>query len=281
MSSIKIDISNISKMPHFKRDLFLLVVVVPVILSLVFLLPESTKTQLILNKNSPQLPTLFTSHFVHLDADHFLGNVIFYIILVIPVYTLNLLAGQVRKFYFMVLSFFFLLPFLISIADLLLVPGNASSLGFSGIVSAFLGFLPYSALMYFKKTCNWKVGILPFLNIIIFFTFGIVALTYFVSTLYILILLAIVWGLFFGFAAMVVRNASLKKSLSSIKYALGKKKLLQIVPIIYLIGLASLFPKKIIIGNNVVGIHIHYFGFIFGFFVPYIFIIQEFRRKKK
>jgi hypothetical protein len=281
LSTIKKSISNISKTPHFKRDLFLLVVVVPVVLSLLFLLPDSTKDQLILHKDSPQALTLYTSNFIHLDAAHLFGNVIFYIVLVIPVYILNLRAEQIRKFYLMMLLFFTLLPVLILVLDLRLLP-TGTSLGFSGIVAAFLGFLPYSAFSYFKKSEGWKTGISTFLFIVLFFSFGFILLTYFEFTLYNFILLTIVWGLSFGFFILAIRNAAIKESLSSMIYALKKKRLLLSVPLIYFFGLGSLFPENIRIGNGTVGIDIHYIGFFFGFFVPYLFIIrEEFKRKKK
>jgi hypothetical protein len=76
--------------------MFLLVVLVPAMLLMLFLPPISEKNQLILHKDTPSLLSLFANHFTHLEAEHFMWNVIFYIILVIPIYILNFRATQME-----------------------------------------------------------------------------------------------------------------------------------------------------------------------------------------
>jgi len=153
---------------------------IPFLLFLLFLLPNSIKDQLILYKNAPRLFSFFTAHFVHKEFEHLLSNVILYKLLVIPVYLLNFHAEQRRNFYLMAFLIFLPLPFLLSTIDL--STPSSSYLGFSGIVSAFLGFLPYSALIYFKKSLNWEAGISNFLNIVLYSSLGFVLLTYFEFT---------------------------------------------------------------------------------------------------
>jgi len=283
--SIKKSIVDISKKPHFKRDLFLLVAVIPFILSLLFLLPTSTKDQLILHKDSPQIYTLFTNHFIHKEADHFFNNIASYTVLIMPIYLLNLQAGQRRKFYLMMLSSFTLLPFLLSFLDLL-IPAR-ESLGFSGIVAAFVGFLPYSLSSYLKKSYDWKVRISTVLTLVLLFSFGVIAvrLLYYGFTISKLMLLAVVWGLVFAKFIIALRGASLKVYLSPLKqmfkrYGLTAIILLVILITIYLERLLGLFPEEIVVGSSIIGIHTHYAGFVFGFLISYFFVKEEFRKKK-
>jgi hypothetical protein len=284
LSLTKTSIKNTFKDSQFQRDLFILIVLIPAALLLLFLLPASEKDSLILYHNNPNIISAYTTNFVHKGFDHFWGNAVSYVVLIIPIYLLNLSAGKTRKFYLMMLSSFILLPFLLSFVALL-VPTN-STLGFSGIVAAFLGFLPYSILSYLKKSNNWKIGISGILNSVLIFSFGIIIfnLPAALSNLYGLLLLAVVGGLFFSSFVMLARDGSLKVCLSSSKRLFKKNKLvgfiLLFLSLFYLVSVPDLF-QIIRTENTITGIHVHYAGFIFGFFVSYIFVRNEFKRKRK
>jgi len=171
---------------HLRRDLFLLAFCVPLVLLLVFLLPESAKDSLALHTDAPNVVSLFTAHFVHEDVGHFLGNVASYLAFAIPACLLGFLAGRVRELRLAVVLIFILVP-PSSSALCLLTPG-ARFLGFSGIVAAFWGLLPYFSLSYFKKRCNWEFGILSLLNLVLLFDAAVLSGLYFELAPYHLVL---------------------------------------------------------------------------------------------
>ncbi len=289
VGSIRKGIRNISKKPYFKRDMFLLVVVIPAMLTLLFLLPSSIKNELTLYHGSPNAVSFYTTHFIHESFYHFSSNLVFYLMFIIPIYLLCQLADQRKKFYLMLASIFFVLPFLLSIVTLL-VPASESlfsiptskSLGFSGIVSALFGFLPYSTLSYFKKSLGQKTGIFNLLMMAFFLLLGSALLTYPEPlTLSRISFLILVWGLLFGYSIRILRDASLKAYFSSVIDKISKNRIFRGGFLaLYLLGLIAVFPEELRIGKDMVGVHIHLIGFAFGFLISYIFVREEFRQKK-
>lgn len=274
------DVKALVRGSQFRKDTLLLVVVIPLMLLSLFLLPSYAKNQLILEKEHPTLLALYTTNFVHEHTGHFVENLGFYLLVVIPVYILNFRAGEMRNFYRMMLLCFILLPFLLSLFDLL-IP-TRRTLGFSGIDAAWLGFLPYSVLIYFKKSHGWKPDLRSSLNLAIMFSLGIILirLQFYGATLLKLTLFCLVEGLFLVGFVTQVRAYSPKVYFSPLKrmfrsYRLAGVYLLASLVAVYLVGLAGLFPEEIVrIAEGrltITGIHSHYVGFIFGFLVSYTF----------
>lgn len=171
-----------------------------------------------------------------------------------------------------------LLPFLLSTIgwalrhfEVLKIGGK--SLGFSGIVSAFIGFLPYSALNFLKKFYRWKTSIAHLLLAVLSFSFGIIPLIYPDR----LFLLTLVWGSFLWFLFMSYRNSSLGNCLSSLKIVRVKNKgifaLVSLSALLYLISIFSLFPRVLIFGETMVDITSHYVGLCFGFIISYFLFV--------
>jgi hypothetical protein len=175
------------------------------------------------------------------------------------------------------------LPLLLSTTTLALMPAEriGHSFGFSGIVAAFVGFLPYSILNFLKKTYKWGANIANFMLVIFLFSAGIIAFTYFEPTFSKLLMLTIVWGLFLGYLVKTLKDVSSRACLPSLKHALTKSKLVVGSALIYLFGLVSLFPEKLRVGGGITDISSHWVGFGYGFWVSYFFFIYLARRHSK
>lgn len=97
----------------------ILILSVPVVLSAVFLLPEGVQNGLILEYGDPSVFDLWGSTFVHMGWSHFANNLVSYCLLIVPIYLFSVLSGEKRLFRYVFLSFLFVLPFVISLANLL------------------------------------------------------------------------------------------------------------------------------------------------------------------
>lgn len=105
-----------------------------------------------------------------------------------------------------------------------------------------------------------------------------------------LMLLALVWGLFLTGLTTELRTHSPKVYFSPLKQIFRKYRLVSVyfllsLVVIYLVSLIGLFPEEIVEvtaeGRIITGIHTHFAGLAFGFLVSYVFIRNEFRRKRK
>lgn len=125
----------------------LALLVVPAVLLAVFSLPMETRRGLAFSYEAPTLLTAFTSSFVHLDAGHLLTNLGGYFLVVPVVYLLCVLSGRRGLFYVVSVTFIAAFPVVLSYLNLAITrPGL--EVGFSGIVLAFLGFLPLALTSY-------------------------------------------------------------------------------------------------------------------------------------
>lgn len=86
------------------------------------------------------LPLAFTSSYVHAGPRYLWGNVLGYILIMTAVFPLAVLAGRKRELLGISMFHLLIVPFIVSWSSLIL-PGNASASGFSGVNAAFLGTL--------------------------------------------------------------------------------------------------------------------------------------------
>ena len=117
------------------------VAAVPVILVLVFTLPETTRRSMAFTYTDPTVSTAFTAHYVHLHVDHLAANLAGYGLLAGAGYLLAAASGHRRLFFTAFVTFCLAFPFALSGLNLA-VPRNAVGFGFSGINMAFAGLLP-------------------------------------------------------------------------------------------------------------------------------------------
>ena len=114
---------------------------VPAALIAVFALPEATRRSLAFAYRDPTLLSAFTAHYVHLGADHLLGNLAGYGLLAGAGYALAVLSGRRRLFLTAFATYLGAFPFALSALNLA-VPRDAVGFGFSGVNMALGGLLP-------------------------------------------------------------------------------------------------------------------------------------------
>ncbi|PSP95516.1 hypothetical protein BRC91_02340 [Halobacteriales archaeon QS_4_62_28] len=123
---------------------------VPVVLAIVFSLSPSTRQSLVFEYTDPSLVTAFTAPFVHLSVGHLAVNVLGYAVVVAAAYLLSVASGRRQRFFVAFVTFVFVLPVLLSYLNLAVVRPTAG-LGFSGIVMAFVGYLPLALADYLEE----------------------------------------------------------------------------------------------------------------------------------
>jgi len=130
------------------RDISLLLILPVAVLMLVYFIPTSLLEQYaILDIKNPLLSQLFLANYAHVRFAHLMTNVVGYVIL-----TLVILAVEPKskKSITALLAIFIVLPVVTSLVTLqffMEVPGTPTSLGFSAIVYALVGFLALKFLL--------------------------------------------------------------------------------------------------------------------------------------
>ena len=112
-----------------------------------FLLPDRIAEGLVLSHADPSPLAAVTAHYVHRSADHLVGNLSVYALVVPTGYLLCLLADRRREFFVAFATYLLALPPVLSALDLALLPAGVV-LGFSGVAMAFVGFLPVAIVWY-------------------------------------------------------------------------------------------------------------------------------------
>jgi hypothetical protein len=156
------------------------ILAIPLLLSILhFFLPENLKEMLILHKSYLIGYELLTNHFIHVNLQHLEGNIEYYLISICLLYFPLLALNKRKLFYTLFILNLTILPIIIS---LIWIPININilhqqyerTLGFSGIVSSFLGIAVYVWILLFNKTLgiNTLFAYISFtLVILVSFTF--------------------------------------------------------------------------------------------------------------
>lgn len=122
------------------RDLLALAAV-PLALIGVFALPTPVRRSLVFEYGQPSPVTAAVSPYVHLEQAHLLVNLGGYVFLAGVAYALAVASGHRRRFFAVFVTFVVAFPPVLSYANLA-VPRHAYGFGFSGVVLAFVGYLP-------------------------------------------------------------------------------------------------------------------------------------------
>lgn len=134
------------------RDLAV-ILSVPVILLVVFGLPQPLKERLVLAYTEPTLVTAFTAHFVHFGTTHLVSNLLAYVFLIPLVYLLSVFSRRRTNFHIAFVTFLIVFPLVISGLNVVLVRPRIG-FGFSAINMAFFGFLPLALVGYLEVQFN-------------------------------------------------------------------------------------------------------------------------------
>lgn len=246
----------------------------PVIISAVMLLPANIQEGLKLNLQNPKFWEFLTSGFVHNSTSHYFDNLVAFIILillqVILINKMKLQKGYSYLLFFTIVSF----PIASSIVKILLYPSLMPmvkiSCGSSGIISALVGFIPMVWIIYLSKTSKKNLCTFSFFGMILSFIVLSFVIAYFPYHKNILLTLIII-------AVIVAFTVSYKKSIKHISLTIIREKnklllfYLLFLPLFFLSSPLLTFPLKLIQGNNSVDFFAHYIGFIYGFFISFVF----------
>ena len=123
---------------------------VPALLLLVFGLPRARREALALAYLDPTPLTAVTSHFVHLDVGHLGTNLAMYALVATVAYLLCALSGRRHEFFVAFAVFVLAFPAVLSALNVAL-SRPALGYGFSGVNTAFFGFLPIALTWYLSS----------------------------------------------------------------------------------------------------------------------------------
>jgi len=253
------------------RDL-LLIAVVPVVLTGVFLLPKSVQQGLILDFQNVSVFNLFSYGFVHRGLGHYAGNLVSYVTLALPAYLLCVLGNEKKLFRYTWLSFVLLFPPVIALIELVSAPIKTSA-GFSGVASAFLGFLAISLVLFLRNRVSKEIQTAHAV-VLYLVAAGIVSLTYSgVSGLTIGTFAATV--LLLAFYVYRIGVEEVKRVFGDISVMQGHLELGLFAFLFFLASPTMIFPANISRAGGTVDIFAHYLGLTLGFFLPLIYLIYR------
>ena len=256
----------ISKRFNFKtwkgKDWILFFIIIPFFMILIYLLPQ--KSILILNTNNPTVLSIFFSNYVHTTFWHLFSNLSSYLLIMLFLFKTE---HNRKRLYFVSIFLFLMLPFILSLLPIVTFPKNKNLLGFSGIVSAFLGYLVFSIYSYLKKNYYAKLE-LNFMYLLLFLSIFVWAIVNFFKLPFLLSLPIIGYSIF-----LLYQN---RNSIKKIYTELMDRNIFERVFLVCLFSylLSSglfLMPLQIRDGGNDVNIVIHWFGYCLGVLVALVF----------
>ncbi|WP_138006498.1 hypothetical protein [Halalkalirubrum salinum] len=141
------------------RERIAVFVVVPVLLLIVAALPQPVKEAWTLHLGTPSLIEAYLTNFVHGGLIHLGNNLLSYVFLMAVLLPLAVFADWKRELY--VTSFFFIavVPFIVSYYSVWTLQGTGveTTVGFSGVVAAFLGLLPILLFAFFQRAVSSNI----------------------------------------------------------------------------------------------------------------------------
>lgn len=252
------------------NDFIFFFVLIGTILTIIYLLPEKIKYYFILQQSNNTLISIFLSNYTHTDFNHFIGNLMIYWIIILLL--LNLETN--KKFFYEVSAFIFLiLPFMSSFA-VLYYTTRFSSLGFSAIVSGFMGYLIYAVYNYLKNIYKLPLNFLfPLLilsiNLTITVIFNLQNVPLFLKTTLIVISTILIF-IHLENIKQIVKIIKSKFNLPVKKHYTEISKISYFLMVfVFLFSLPLLIPSEIVKEKMTINILSHYVGYCFGALIPF------------
>jgi len=253
-------------------NLFLLSFV-PIVLVLIYLLPQGLQSGLILDTGSPFFFNFFTTAFVHQNLRHLLGNTVSYALVILPVFLMCALMRKKKRFYGILLVFVVLFPFVLSLGNYyafeFYIGESTSTMGFSGVVSALLGLMSLVIVSFSREELDLDLGYVDALWFLMFASL-VLALVYDpvsrATALVLAFLLLFSWNIW-----RKIDTVSLKEA-----WKMKGRFELVLLAVIFFVALSfSMFPGNLVSGGGFVNILSHYIGFCLGFLSSYVFFIWK------
>lgn len=245
---------------------------VPVVLALVYSLPMATRRSLALDYSAPSLVPAYASHFVHFTLTHLLVNVVGYVVVVSLLYLLAVAAGRRRQFLMVWAVFLLAFPFAISGFNLLF-PRARIGLGFSGIVMAYVGYLPMAFTAFLGKQFDLPVRG-DHSHWLFFATIGLMAFVSLPGVFGLLLALASALSavLFFLTTLDEIRRDHLDGLLVAV-LEVGTAELVVLGVVLLLTFPFLAFPDTTPVQGGRVNVFSHAVGFCLGYLVPYVTLL--------
>jgi hypothetical protein len=246
----------------------------PIALAAVFALPRATRRSLAFAYTDPTLLSAFTAHYVHLGADHLLGNLAGYGLLAGVGYALAVLGGRRRLFFTAFVTYLAALPFALSALNLA-VPRNAIGFGFSGVNMALAGLLSILWYCYAREQFapGASVAALPAVFFALVGWIALLALPVSTEGVGIAGLSVGVAGpllaLLYAASSEVRLPRPLRAHAKSVAARPGYGDLLAVGAVIAVGYPVVGFPSDPAAGGSVVNLYVHLLGFCLGFIAPF------------
>ena len=259
-----------------KTEIIIIFLIVPLIVLILSFLPLSIRDRLKVNLLEFNIITFYTAVFTHDSFEHFLGNITVYYLYTFFAYLINLISQKRKWFIKNYMLFFLVLPPIMYTALIFVnrfYLGNRLHLGcgLSGILSAILGLLPASFLIFLENSDIEARLNEMFLLIISASTLSI---SYIYKDGYLPFVIAptvvfLLWRNRKGIEAIgqFIKELIYQDFFSS--------TLAVSVIILYFTGMIAIFPKTIIQEGGIVDIFTHCVGWALGIFLSFFLLRYE------
>lgn len=242
---------------------------VPLALVGAYALPPSTKRSLAFAYADPTLLAAFANHFVHLSFDHLLVNLVGYGLVVPTAYLLSVASGRRRQFFVAFATFVLAFPFALSALNLAFVRPRVG-VGASGLVMAFVGYLPVALSGFAGSRLGVPVDATrssgPFF-------LGLAVVAYVAAPAGYGAPLAVAAGLAgVLFLLPVVEDAATAVSRPTAGPA-GYAEVAVLGAALFVGYPLVAFPESVAAGGDVVNVYSHALGFCLGYIVTYVGVL--------
>ena len=255
----------------------LIIPVITIILEYLITYNPSFRSDLQVNLQNFHVYQLFTSSFVHVNFDHFLGNVTAYLLIII--YGLVLATILNKKRLYLALTKVIVVVFLIFAALFTLF--NMTTMyyaGLSGIDAALAGLLLLFWLMYLEKKSNRSMrnyyGVM--LVFILVLSAGIIArymfLYHMTKNMTLVYALTVITGILV-LAIFIYRNQFVVVYRALKGFNWSTRLLTLAIVVIFWYFIWNIFPERLTNSTRVVSVSLHVAGIIIGVLVGYLIMI--------
>jgi len=239
------------------------------------MLSNDDQSFLKLNTQNPEVWQYFTHSFVHSSSNHLQNNLISYFITIVLGLILSIYSKNLKIFLILILITVFIFPLLwglLRISYLNMIFPSLTECGSSGVISAFLGFLP---CLFVLAISNYYQKFLLFPEY--FYSFLILTAYLLQETYKTMNISITLWVLYFTFLILFLIFIIL--FFNKLRLTLNNKKsyfvvlgsiILFILLYTFLVG--TLFPQQLISEEGRTAIETHYIGVLFGLFTSYFLI---------
>jgi len=259
---------------------FVFFLLIPLILVLIFLLPESTKIALSLNTGNPAFYSLLTAGYTHLTFTHFFSNFIAYLFIMPFIFYFDF-KRNMKMLFLVLILLFLLLPIFYSILSVGLFSYFGAHIldkGFSTILAGLIGYLPISYIYFLKDKRKIKFSSIYYV-LLLFFSFNLSLITL-INGWHLVLVVLVPFFLFCFYLSLsdlkkirdFYLDLSSKKSFSLLCFL--------IMAILFcLFASVGLFPASLKGDSGTTNIFAHYIGYVYGFTIPVLVSIKLLRWK--